>query len=640
MVVYTQTDRVKHAQNAVVEFLLVNHPLDCPVCDKGGECPLQDISYGWGPGRSRFDEHKRNFPKPIALSPLIAIDRERCILCYRCVRFSQEVAEDDQLDVPRARRPHLRRHVRRAALRRAVLGQRRSSCARSGALTNTVLPVPRAALGHRGRGLGLHALPEPVQRRASRSATSASSECCRATTTPSTTAGSATRAAGATSRSRSEDRVARAARARRRAPAPGDLGARARRGGRGASARPARRRPRSSAARPPTRRATCSSASSARRSARRNVDSRAGGALDARGRAPALAPRPRRRGLPTSTAPAAVLVLETDPINEAPILDLRLRKAVRRFGCRLVIAASAPDRARRRRGGACCASRPAPARRCLRALQKALLESRAAEQADRPASRASPRRRPRAEDASASARPGHARGPRSRRSSPSTRSSASPRSAEVELDGPARRRRAADAGGERRRDLGRAPRPRRARAPARSSALGDLGARARPRRRRGLGPDRDPGRRPTAAACARSAASPALGPGLVDAPSRAGRRARRATPRCARRGRTPSTCCTPIRCASCPGASAGTRRSRKASFVVAHEQFLGESAERTPTSSSRPSPTPRRRAPSRIPTAASSACGPRSGTPARCGSSGRCWSTSRERLGLDVRALT
>jgi NADH-quinone oxidoreductase subunit G len=97
MVVNTQSDRVKHAQNAVVEFLLVNHPLDCPVCDKGGECPLQDISYGWGPGRSRFVEPKRNFPKPIALSPLVAIDRERCILCYRCVRFSQEIAEDDQL---------------------------------------------------------------------------------------------------------------------------------------------------------------------------------------------------------------------------------------------------------------------------------------------------------------------------------------------------------------------------------------------------------------------------------------------------------------------------------------------------------------------------------------------------------------
>ena len=97
MIVHTTSDRVKHAQNAVVEFLLVNHPLDCPVCDKGGECPLQDISFGWGAGRSRFIEPKRHFKKPLELSPLVAIDRERCILCYRCVRFSQEVAEDHQL---------------------------------------------------------------------------------------------------------------------------------------------------------------------------------------------------------------------------------------------------------------------------------------------------------------------------------------------------------------------------------------------------------------------------------------------------------------------------------------------------------------------------------------------------------------
>jgi len=97
MVVNTTSDRVKHAQNAMVEFLLVNHPLDCPVCDKGGECPLQDISFGWGAGRSRFIEPKRHFKKPLELSPLVAIDRERCILCYRCVRFSQEVAEDHQL---------------------------------------------------------------------------------------------------------------------------------------------------------------------------------------------------------------------------------------------------------------------------------------------------------------------------------------------------------------------------------------------------------------------------------------------------------------------------------------------------------------------------------------------------------------
>jgi NADH-quinone oxidoreductase subunit G len=99
MVVYTQTDRVTEAQNAVVEFLLVNHPLDCPVCDKGGECPLQDIALGWGPGKSRFTDPKRHFQKPLELSPLVAIDRERCILCYRCVRFSQEVAEDEQLQL-------------------------------------------------------------------------------------------------------------------------------------------------------------------------------------------------------------------------------------------------------------------------------------------------------------------------------------------------------------------------------------------------------------------------------------------------------------------------------------------------------------------------------------------------------------
>ncbi|MEX2105416.1 MAG: NADH-quinone oxidoreductase subunit NuoG [Solirubrobacterales bacterium] len=99
MVVHTRTEQVKEAQSAVVEFLLVNHPLDCPVCDKGGECPLQDISMGWGPGKSRVIDEKRHFQKPVELSPLIAIDRERCILCYRCVRFSQEVAEDAQLQL-------------------------------------------------------------------------------------------------------------------------------------------------------------------------------------------------------------------------------------------------------------------------------------------------------------------------------------------------------------------------------------------------------------------------------------------------------------------------------------------------------------------------------------------------------------
>ena len=105
MVVTTKTDRVIQAQNAVVEFLLVNHPLDCPVCDKGGECPLQDITFGWGAGRSRFIEPKRHFKEAARAVPLVAIDRERCILCFRCVRFSQEISEDYQLVFRGARGP-------------------------------------------------------------------------------------------------------------------------------------------------------------------------------------------------------------------------------------------------------------------------------------------------------------------------------------------------------------------------------------------------------------------------------------------------------------------------------------------------------------------------------------------------------
>ena len=87
----------RDAQNGTLEFILVNHPLDCPVCDKGGECPLQDLTFRYGPGNTRMTFPKRTFEKPIPISPLIALDRERCILCYRCTRFSEEVAEDGQL---------------------------------------------------------------------------------------------------------------------------------------------------------------------------------------------------------------------------------------------------------------------------------------------------------------------------------------------------------------------------------------------------------------------------------------------------------------------------------------------------------------------------------------------------------------
>ncbi len=89
--------RAADGQNGTLEFLLVNHPLDCPVCDKGGECPLQDLTFRYGPGTSRMSFSKLTLEKPIPVSPLIALDRERCILCYRCTRFSTDVAEDAQL---------------------------------------------------------------------------------------------------------------------------------------------------------------------------------------------------------------------------------------------------------------------------------------------------------------------------------------------------------------------------------------------------------------------------------------------------------------------------------------------------------------------------------------------------------------
>lgn len=98
MVVRTDTADVQFARKGVLEMLLTSHPLDCPVCIKGGECPLQNLTMGYGPGTTRFDYNdKVHFEKPIPLSPLIDLDRERCILCARCVRFEDEVAGDNVL---------------------------------------------------------------------------------------------------------------------------------------------------------------------------------------------------------------------------------------------------------------------------------------------------------------------------------------------------------------------------------------------------------------------------------------------------------------------------------------------------------------------------------------------------------------
>jgi NADH-quinone oxidoreductase subunit G len=97
MVVKTQSAMAVQARAEILEFELVNHPLDCPVCDKGGECPLQDYTFRHGYPISRIDGPRLHFKKPIPLSANIALDRERCVLCYRCTRYYDEIAWEQEL---------------------------------------------------------------------------------------------------------------------------------------------------------------------------------------------------------------------------------------------------------------------------------------------------------------------------------------------------------------------------------------------------------------------------------------------------------------------------------------------------------------------------------------------------------------
>ena len=97
MGVRTNSPLVKESQRGVMEFLLINHPLDCPICDQAGECRLQEFSVEYGTSESRFLEHKVKKPKNVVLGPRVTLDDERCILCSRCIRFCQEIAKDDVL---------------------------------------------------------------------------------------------------------------------------------------------------------------------------------------------------------------------------------------------------------------------------------------------------------------------------------------------------------------------------------------------------------------------------------------------------------------------------------------------------------------------------------------------------------------
>ena len=101
MVVRTQitSAAAESAQRGVMELLLINHPLDCPVCDKGGECPLQNQAMSSGRAETRFTDVKRTFPKPINLSTQVLLDRERCVLCARCTRFASQIAGDPSIEL-------------------------------------------------------------------------------------------------------------------------------------------------------------------------------------------------------------------------------------------------------------------------------------------------------------------------------------------------------------------------------------------------------------------------------------------------------------------------------------------------------------------------------------------------------------
>ena len=163
MKVHTRSASAAEGQEAVLEFILLNHPLDCPVCDKGGECPLQDLTYRYGPGNTRFHLNKRTYEKPLAISPLIALDRERCILCYRCTRFSQDVAEDEQLVARERGATSVIATFEEQPYRGRFSGNVIELCP-VGALTSTAVPLQGAALGDQRH-------PQRVRHSARRAAT-------------------------------------------------------------------------------------------------------------------------------------------------------------------------------------------------------------------------------------------------------------------------------------------------------------------------------------------------------------------------------------------------------------------------------------------------------------------------------------
>ena len=183
----------------MLEFLLLNHPLDCPVCDKGGECPLQDLTFRYGPGVTRMTLPKRTHEKPVPISPLIKLDRERCILCYRCTRFSESVSGDLQL-VTENRGAHSIITTFEGRPYDGEFSGNVTELCPVGALTSTTYRFRGRPVGDPARAHASAATAPSAATLRPPSARARSCACCPATTPRSTRAGCATRAATCTRR--------------------------------------------------------------------------------------------------------------------------------------------------------------------------------------------------------------------------------------------------------------------------------------------------------------------------------------------------------------------------------------------------------------------------------------------------------
>ena len=168
MVVSTRDPETTAARAGVLEFLLVNHPLDCPVCDKGGECPLQDFSYTFGPAESRMDFPRRIFDGEgvkgdVDFGPTLMLNRQRCILCTRCVRFMREIDSDAQIGIVDRGNGSEIATFREEGVNSLLSGNLMDVCP-VGAITTKRVPVQEPAVGQpRRRRHRLHALREGLQ---------------------------------------------------------------------------------------------------------------------------------------------------------------------------------------------------------------------------------------------------------------------------------------------------------------------------------------------------------------------------------------------------------------------------------------------------------------------------------------------